>query len=403
MSLLDNKTDKVNIEAEIPTKIKRCKLRLTKLDLIILIAGKILKKLKLATIIFKAVMPLSHKTEIMTLSEAEKILNKTSPQPRGQVIIKRAESWNAEQKYDLQIIVPAYNAGQYIETCIDSVLEQKTSFKWQVIIINDGSTDNTSEILKKYSYAGQVCVLSQENKGFSGARNTGLDILSSKYVMFLDSDDMLEPGAIENMMQVAVKKSLDVLEGNFFNWIENKKIQASFSENCVTNNPIDDLRGFPWGKVVRTELFRNLQYPENYWYEDSIFSFLIYPQCHACGTIKDIVYAYRRNPNGISMSSKGSNKCVDTVYISKIMLESAKALNINYENCYNLLLRHILFSYTRVSFLNKNIRRAVFRVFCALIDEYYPHSATNDSNLRIIEKALRNCDFGIYELYGRLM
>ena len=92
---------------------------------------------------------------------------------------------------DFSIIVPAYNVEKYIEKCIDSILNQ--SYKnYEVIVINDGSTDNTLNILNK-KYKDKVKIYSKENGGLSSARNYGVLKSSSKYILFVDSDDWLEP------------------------------------------------------------------------------------------------------------------------------------------------------------------------------------------------------------------
>ena len=79
-------------------------------------------------------------------------------------------------QYDLQIIIPAYNAEKYIEKCLNSILSQKTQYTYVITVINDGSTDETSQILSKYLDDEHVDIISQSNKGFSEARNRGLKI-----------------------------------------------------------------------------------------------------------------------------------------------------------------------------------------------------------------------------------
>lgn len=377
--------------------------RCSTLDWLVSMAGKICKKLHMSRVIIKIISPFVIKNVGMTSFESELILESTSPKPIGTAIIQRDDGWNQDEKYDLQIIIPAYNAEEYIEECINSLLIQETEVKWQAIIINDGSTDRTLDILKKYDSNPLLSIVTQENKGFSGARNAGLNLISSHYIMFLDSDDRLEPGAIEKMMKYAMTNHLEIVEGNFNNWIKGRISQASFSCDGFVNNAIIELRGFPWGKVIRSEIFAKLQYPEQYWYEDSIFSFLIYPQCKKCGTIKDVVYSYRRNPKGVSLSSKGKTKCIDTYYIAELMIKTAITMNINLEYIYNLFLGHILFSYQRISGLNKNIRKAVFVKFCDLHKDFFENNTTDNERLEKIRKSIISRDFGLFEFYCRFL
>lgn len=372
-------------------------------DVFFTYAGKVCKKLHLSEIVIGIISPFLKKKNPMSPKEAMEVLEYIEPKPEGEATVERSNEWNHEIKYDLQIIVPAYNAEEYIEECVDSLLSQKTTFIWQALIVNDGSTDRTGMILGKYESDPHIKVLSQENRGFSGARNRGLDMVSSRYVMFVDSDDRLEPGAIQNLMSYATKHKLDIVEGNFNDWINGKTKQVSYYENQIINNPIDELRGYPWGKVVSTDLFRTIEYPENYWYEDSIFSFLIYPQCNQCGTIKNVVYSYRRNPNGISMSSKGKAKCLDTYYIAELMIKTAILQKIELEQIYDLFLGHILFSFQRISALNIKIREAVFVKFCDLCENFFSDSATEKNMLKKVEEALKDRDYGLFELYCRVL
>lgn len=93
---------------------------------------------------------------------------------------------------------------------MDSIVNQQTKYKFLVIVINDGSPDSSREKLRKYEGLDNVVIIDQENKGFSGARNTGLKHIKAKYVTFVDSDDRMMPGAIEAMMEDAMTLGLSM-------------------------------------------------------------------------------------------------------------------------------------------------------------------------------------------------
>lgn len=104
----------------------------------------------------------------------------------------------------LSIIVPVYNVAKFLPRCLDSVLAAKkaaTEVETEIICVNDGSTDNSAEVLSKYS--SQVKIITQENRGLGPARNAGLEVMSGEYVMFVDSDDRIPEDAISKMMKVA--------------------------------------------------------------------------------------------------------------------------------------------------------------------------------------------------------
>ena len=160
-----------------------------------------------------AASPLLMRRSVMTASEAEKILNAYSPRPTGSRIAQNA----VKPEVDLQIIVPAYNVERFIADCLESVVQQKTKYSFLATVVNDGATDRTGEIIEKYraKYPKLIETITQENKGLSGARNTALSCLKGSYITFLDSDDLLEEGAVEHLMSCAESEDADIVQGNW--------------------------------------------------------------------------------------------------------------------------------------------------------------------------------------------
>ena len=109
------------------------------------------------------------------------------------------------------IIIPAYNAQSYIERAIESALRQ-TYDDIEIIIINDGSTDKTGEIIEEYSQKHtNIKVISTDNGGVSRARNIGIDNSSGEYIVFLDADDELLPYSVENMVECLIEADADIV------------------------------------------------------------------------------------------------------------------------------------------------------------------------------------------------
>lgn len=148
-----------------------------------------------------AASPLMLRKSVMTASEAEKLLNAYSPRSTGNCVAQNA--WKPE--VDLQIIVPAYNVERFIADCLESVVQQKTKYSFLATVVNDGATDCTGDIIEEYraKYPKLIETITQGNKGHSGARNTALSCLKGSYITFLDSDDLLEEGAVEPLMRCA--------------------------------------------------------------------------------------------------------------------------------------------------------------------------------------------------------
>ena len=98
----------------------------------------------------------------------------------------------------ISIIVPCYNTEDYIEQCLDSLIHQ--SYKnFEIILVNDGSTDDTDAKIQPYLSDDRIKYIIQENKGLSGARNTGLDIMKGEYVCFIDSDDFIHKDYVKSL------------------------------------------------------------------------------------------------------------------------------------------------------------------------------------------------------------
>lgn len=119
-----------------------------------------------------------------------------------------------EIKYKLSIIVPVYNVEKYVEKAIESILNQ--DFKdLEIIIIDDGSTDNSATIINKYDNYKNCKIIHKENAGLGAARNTGLREASGEYIMFLDSDDFLEHNSISKIYASVKEDDLDVLQCSY--------------------------------------------------------------------------------------------------------------------------------------------------------------------------------------------
>ncbi len=235
---------------------------------------KILRKCKrvVNNIIFNIKLNSKHEEIIEFDPNYLEKLNKIQPMPTGDIDANN----NIEYKYDLQIIVPCYNVEEYVEDCIKSILNQKTKYNYIVTIINDGSTDNTLNILKKFENDEHVELIDQENKGLSGARNTGLKNMKAKYITFVDSDDMLADNSIESLLDAAFShEDADIIEANHFSLNNGMTLQNNRYKEKAYVNPTT-LDGYAWGKLYKAELWKNFQFPEGFWFEDTILAYILF-------------------------------------------------------------------------------------------------------------------------------
>lgn len=367
-----------------------------------IILAEILKKLKINKYAYKSkIIKKIIKSIIVDkkndLQKCQEILCNYSKKPNGNSLtLNKIE----KIKYDLKIIIPAYNSELYIEECLQSILKQKTKYTVKIIVINDGSKDNTLKIIKKYEKNEKVEIIDQVNKGCSYSRNKALKTIDSKYIMFVDADDKIEENAIENLLNCAFQNNSDIVEGGYIHFFRNKKISIHKHYDKINCEAFNIIRSFPWGKVIKSSYFKNIKFPEGFWYEDTIFMYLIFPNCHNVSTIKDIVYFYRYNPKGVTISSRRKNKSIDTYWITELMIEDMMALKIpKTQEIYEFTITQIYNNFKRTRFMNNEIKKSIFILSANLLDTNFKEFRTSNKYQMDLEKALRERDYKKYYLF----
>lgn len=178
---------------------------------------------------------------------------------------------------DISIIVPIYNASLYIDKCINSLLKQSKK-EIEIILINDGSTDDTEEKIKKYKDK-RIKYYKNKNQGIGKTRNFGIEKASGKYIIFLDSDDYLEEEACKELYKSIENSNSDIVVCDFNKIYANKKQEIikieSFESSNLKNNPklLNIINLGPCNKIYKTELIKNndIKFEENIKYEDAPF------------------------------------------------------------------------------------------------------------------------------------
>ena len=283
--------------------------------------------------------------------EAFEKVNKVSKKPM------KKYSYNKriiDENIDLSIIVPAYNSSDYIKECISSVLMQKTSYNYELIVINDGSKDDTLEKINLFKENKHLKIINQENKGFSGARNRGIDESLGKYIMFLDSDDLLCENSIEKLIKTAKGKKADIVQGSYYTF--NKNGNKFYTNITPTEkNKEISIPGFPWGKVYNAKLFEKVRFPLDFWYEDTIVNYLLARLSNKYVAISDYVYGYRINEKGITFTSKKSKKVLDTYWIIEEMIDLSKDIGLKIDDSiYDMTIFQLSnLLYRRIHFLDE--------------------------------------------------
>lgn len=246
---------------------------------------------------------------------------------------------------DVSVIVPVYNVEKYVARCLESLVNQKCDCNYEIIIINDGTKDNSMDIVNDYAARYDfIHVYTQENSGVSVARNTGLANAKGEYIAFVDSDDFVSPFYISEMYTLAVKNNADIVQCRYCNYFEksDRSINVLLSHrNGVIGGKkafeklISDVsvRNYAWNKLYRRSLFtdNNISYPVGKCFEDVITT----PRLFACAEnvafTRKVLYSYAHRPD--SITGLAGRKMVDSYLEAYLILSEYLAENGIYYSC----------------------------------------------------------------------
>ncbi len=214
-------------------------------------------------------------------------------------------------KTRLSIIIPVYNAEEYLDRCLESIFEQGFP-SYEVILVDDGSTDSSPMICDRYSATdSRFRTIHKTNGGVSSARNAGMNLAQGEYLMFVDSDDALLPDALDRMMEGVVDE--DIIVGGYTAFIggvpgkevlpkknrsyRGEEMNFFFEDNIRKNCEMLDA---PWSKMFRRRTVGNLRFNEELCYaEDKLFVFSYLAVCKSAHTCDVPVYAYHIRPGSL--------------------------------------------------------------------------------------------------------
>lgn len=268
---------------------------------------------------------------------------------------------------EISVIIPVYNVEKYLVECLDSVINQ--TFKdIEIICVNDGSTDSSLNILKKYQNKySRIKIFTQDNHGLSNARNRGFDQAQGKYIYFMDSDDYLELNTLEKIYSISEEKNLDLLifkvvsfddesgEENY-NYTDtpflsdinkNTFTYLDFKENLLNVDVTI------YSKFFKKDLIKDYEFPEGLIFEDNTFYIDYILEAARIDFLDECLYHRRIRKN--SIITKASKNHADLIEIYKIMAHKLKSKGFYDEY--------------KEKLFNKKIRDIYFR-FCHVKPEY---------------------------------
>lgn len=228
----------------------------------------------------------------------------------------------------ISVIVPIYNVEKYLPACIDSILQQ-TYKDMEIILVDDGSPDNCPQICDEYGKKDErIRVVHQKNKGLSGARNTGIDIAQGEYLIFVDSDDTVEPTMVEDLYTYAEEHNCAIVacgrnyvfeDGQIVCKItENKNRIYDFADAMQEMNTFTLFDMSAWAKIYKKDIFKDIRFPEGKLSEDYYIMYKLFDMAQSVGYVAKPLYNYLQRQSSISRNKKINH---DFAYAAKEQME----------------------------------------------------------------------------------
>ena len=253
--------------------------------------------------------------------------------------------------YKLSVIIPVFNAEDYIKECLDSVVDQSLGIdNIEVIIVNDNSCDSTLDIISQYTdkYPSFKLISNKSNLGPGESRNMALKEVSSDYVTYLDADDFISQNAYEDALSKINEFNADLLIYNWETYTGSDYVEPIniHQQNTLENKLITDIKQnpklflstAPWNKIYHRSLFKYLKFSKGF-YEDNIVAILALINAKRIFLSKDSIYYYRKNSDSTTENitvdssihlSNSIKEIFDLRYEYPEFLNDLKLLNINF-------------------------------------------------------------------------
>lgn len=245
----------------------------------------------------------------------------------------------------ISIIIPVYNVQDYLTSCIESIIKQDYK-DYEAIFINDGSTDDSLEILKQYVKTDKrFKLISQKNSGLSSARNTGINQAQGKYITFIDSDDWISKNYVGALVYNAEKYDADIVSiKECLVYSNGKKVYKKQDFKILKGKAADMLFGFydtnfAWGKLIKTSIIKdnNIYFPVGKNYEDIGTMYKIYDKAHCSVRLSNENYFYRSRESSITATRSIKDVKDKISFIKEMRKYSSLRKKYNYWDLYLLV------------------------------------------------------------------
>lgn len=293
----------------------------------------------------------------------------------------------------ISVIVPVFNAEKTLERCVNSIINQTYS-KFEIILVDDGSLDNSPQICDEYAKKdSRIKVIHQENGGVSKARNVGLSNATGEWILFVDSDDLIDCELCEKVYDCAIEKKSDIVMFGFSKFREGEQIKSNFDDSVCRLLNKDEAMGllsdpnignYSWNKLFKRNLFKGVYYPEGRVYEDLATTYKIVDRASNVCLLETKLYYYYQSDDSITHTI--TKKHVTDEFEQRF-------------EQYNFLIEH---NYEAAKFVREELLADALQycIYCP----YEPSNSTyaNASNVILGSKKVKQIFGGTYKIMYRI-
>ena len=321
-----------------------------------------------------------------------------------------SDEYDNLKRIGLSIIICAYNGEDYIQECLDSVINQ-TLKDIEIICVNDGSTDKTLDIMNEYAKIdNRIKVINHENVGLAASRNRALEIASGEYVMFVDCDDYIRLDAAYLLYHYAADNDQDMLSfsgNNFYNdskellnnpywnfeWMpKNFNLKKFNHTDCL--HFMHKMAVSSCLTIYKRDFIKqnNIKFPDGLCFEDNVFFLKSLIQAKSCGILNEKLY-YRRI-HSLSITQNWNSHFGDFLQITIIVLEYLKKSQINEQTFTNYVNLHLGILLNNFVKLNRTDKRTYIKDVKKILKQY------DKSKLAVLRKKSRLKSYLLFPYYG---
>lgn len=283
-----------------------------------------------------------------------------------------------EAELDLSLIVPVYNSEKYLSRCLQSLAQQDTRYRYEVILVNDGSTDGSGKILEEFAAGNPVFrVFSQPNQGISAARNTGIRHARGRFIGFVDNDDFVAPDYCTRLLDLGYANQADIVKCGHVRYdiLSGRQVsRVTGPSRCIRGeigDAITQFKGFIWSGIYAREMFSDIRFPVGFWYEDMVGRLLLLRKCRTFVFEEEPLYYYALHLDNASKKvwKKDSDKALDQLHLAQLLAAYGQKIGLGAGNgLYKALLIElgpVLWMRTRG--MDPAVKRAAFEEAAAFL------------------------------------